>query len=423
MRDSEVHDPHFVRAVLECGDARAMTTTHAVFSRTGLKLMEQGMRVDSRMFERLIAHKLVPDLEECLAVEHPITSEDLMKRAHALLAQTPLLGCFTAAPGGRPLLEFIRGVPLPAPVAFKLTVAADQRPEILDNSLTVAIVALHLGLAICLPVDKLRSLAAAGLLHDLGELHIDPSLFRAGHVMTPEERHHLYAHPLTSMLIAQQQKEYPSEVAIAIREHHERLDGSGYPRGLKAQRLGPLSRIMSLAEVVSAFLKAPTDAAVERLSLLLRLNHRQFDRVLTDHVIRALQGAVAKPAPVETLDFDFAQLERLSVAIADWSTQLAAMGSGPSDAAAYVGERMEALEHSLREAGVHPRQFSQLVVGIGNDAAAMRELGALARETTWQLYDILHEVNRRWADLHRDGAGSSGLPIAKWLGGIEALLH
>lgn len=70
------------------------------------------------------------------------------------------------------------------------------------------------------------------------------------------QRKHLVAHPITAMLMVRDTQAYPkaAEVAeVAVLEHHERMDGSGHPRGLAGADISPMGRLLMLAEVVAAF--------------------------------------------------------------------------------------------------------------------------------------------------------------------------
>jgi HD-GYP domain-containing protein (c-di-GMP phosphodiesterase class II) len=69
--------------------------------------------------------------------------------------------------------------------------------------------------------------------------------------LSGEERKHLVAHSVTAMLVVRSTELY-SRAEIAVLEHHERMDGSGYPRGIKGT-ISPMGQVLLLAEVVSAF--------------------------------------------------------------------------------------------------------------------------------------------------------------------------
>lgn len=126
----------------------------------------------------------------------------------------------------------------------------------------MTLIALILAIKSRLPERDLANVAAAGMLHDIGELHIDPALLRPGHPLDPDAMRHVYAHPMTAYLILQTYPMFHPEISTAVFEHHERLDGSGYPRGLKGEEIGRLGQILMLAEAVNAlFERAGTPTA------------------------------------------------------------------------------------------------------------------------------------------------------------------
>src|SRR5256885_10611994 len=70
--------------------------------------------------------------------------------------------------------------------------------------------------------------------------------------LTGAERKHLVAHSVTGMLIMRGAGAYSQDVEMAVLEHHERMDGTGYPRGVHGEAISKMGRILLLAEVVSA---------------------------------------------------------------------------------------------------------------------------------------------------------------------------
>jgi len=100
--------------------------------------------------------------------------------------------------------------------------------------------------------DKLI-LHEAAILHDVGKIKLDQSILNAPRALTDEEFELVKTHSLEGYRLA---KEYgvPDEVAIHILNHHERCDGSGYPRGLSQEQIPILSKILSVADVFDALL-------------------------------------------------------------------------------------------------------------------------------------------------------------------------
>src|SRR3569623_1896977 len=287
---SEHYDENYINSVTALGDTHEVVTTQAIFTRNGIKLIDRGARINSAMREKLVQHKLIPAIDECLSVTDGVTNASLRDRAREILDNEPRFQFFhSALPGTARLLNAIYAMPLNAPLAFKLTVARERRPEIFEHSVQMTLIALILAIKSRLPERDLANVAAAGMLHDIGELHIDPALLRPGHALDPDAMRHIYAHPMTAYLILQTYPMFHPEISSAVCEHHERLDGSGYPRGRKGEEIGRLGQILMLAEAVNTlFEKSWHTHGAARLAVMLKMNRRKFDRELINHLVRLL---------------------------------------------------------------------------------------------------------------------------------------
>ena len=228
------YDEHYIDSVTALGDSHEVVASQAVFTRNGIKLIDKGARINSAFREKLVQHKLLPPIDQCLSVIGAVTQAGLRERARAILDAEPRFQLIRSAlPGIERLLNAFYAMPLSAPLAFKLTVAREQRPEVFEHSLQMTLIALFLAIKSRMNDRDLATVAAAGMLHDIGELHIDPELLRPGRRLDAVELRHVYAHPMTAYLILQEYPLLHPEISSAVFEHHERLDGSGYPRGLK----------------------------------------------------------------------------------------------------------------------------------------------------------------------------------------------
>ena len=183
------------------GDERAVVTNQPIFTRNRIKLVNQGARVDSALFDRLVSHKLIPRIDECLDVENGITRQVLRDGARKLLDDDPALAVLRADPGllGRTVFE-----------------------------------------------------------------------------------------------------------------HHERLDGSGYPRGLKGGEISRDAQILMLAEVANTvFESSPQSQNLAKLSVLLRLNHKKFNRDLGNRLIALVAAMQSGHREDDDHSTAFANLSRL----------------------------------------------------------------------------------------------------------------
>jgi HD-GYP domain-containing protein (c-di-GMP phosphodiesterase class II)/DNA-binding CsgD family transcriptional regulator len=131
----------------------------------------------------------------------------------------------------------------------------------------------------------------AGLVHDLGRLGVSNAIWDKAGALTPTERERVRLHPyLTERMLASSGALAPLG-AIAV-QHHERLDGSGYPRGLSGDALTPAGRLLAAADAYRAMTElrphraalAPAEAAAE---LRGGVRAALFDSDAVDAVLRA----------------------------------------------------------------------------------------------------------------------------------------
>src|SRR5690606_5763502 len=144
-------------------------------------------------------------------------------------------------------------------------------------------------------------------------------------------------------------------VEEAVLEHHERMDGTGYPRGLAGAQISTLGRILMLAEMVAAFYEKAIDMPAQQLSLALRLNHRKFPAELVAHVLPVLQDELDqdRSQALPTGEHINAMARALMQAFEQWDGAKAAQGAALLDKdspAAFVEGRLKALQKALTEA-------------------------------------------------------------------------
>jgi len=97
---------------------------------------------------------------------------------------------------------------------------------------------------------------AGGLLHDIGKMRIPLSILDKVEKLTPEERAIIDQHPQFGRDILKPRIEVPFDIKKMAIQHHEYLDGSGYPDGLKAARLSPKVRLMTICDIFTALTEA-----------------------------------------------------------------------------------------------------------------------------------------------------------------------
>jgi putative nucleotidyltransferase with HDIG domain len=134
--------------------------------------------------------------------------------------------------------------------AFARVVDA-KSPFTFRHSEGVAILAAGMAEAIGHSPEEVRRLRRAALLHDIGKLGVSNMILDKGAPLTHGEREAMRLHPLHTYEILNRVPVFRSFAEMAA-SHHERLDGTGYHRGLTAERFPPLTRELVVADMAEA---------------------------------------------------------------------------------------------------------------------------------------------------------------------------
>jgi putative nucleotidyltransferase with HDIG domain len=149
-----------------------------------------------------------------------------------------------------------------------------------EHTRRVAEWAVAIGEALGLSAGRLRDLALAGLLHDIGKLSIPDAILGKPGALTDAEMDVIREHPaLGDALLAE--LGHPERIRRVVLGHHERLDGSGYPAGLRGDELDLETRILAVADVwdalVSPRVYRPAWSRERALALLVDEAGTAFD--------------------------------------------------------------------------------------------------------------------------------------------------
>lgn len=162
-----------------------------------------------------------------------------------------------------------------------------------EHTRRVAMLAVVIGEQLGLSPARLRSLAIGGLLHDIGKLSVPEAILQKPSSLDDDEYAVIKLHPERGRELLSELGGFDDSVARLVLDHHERLDGSGYPRGLDGERLDLATRILAVCDVYDALVSPrvyrPAWPQEEALALLRDESDVAFDA----RCIAALERAVS----------------------------------------------------------------------------------------------------------------------------------
>lgn len=140
-------------------------------------------------------------------------------------------------------------------LAHWLDVIRQHHSQTYQHSLLVTAVAVSFGKLLGFgKVDRER-LASAGLLHDLGKARVPIEILEKPTALTEEEIGVMRTHPELGFEALQSAQGLSREMLDMVLHHHEYLDGSGYPHGLRANEISDLVRIITIADIFGALME------------------------------------------------------------------------------------------------------------------------------------------------------------------------
>ncbi len=170
----------------------------------------------------------------------------------------------------------------------------------------VALRAVQVGEELGLSGGRLRTLAIGGLVHDIGKLSIPDAILQKPGPLDDDEYAVVQEHADRGYRLLNELGGFSESVRSLVRDHHERLDGGGYPRGLGAEDLTLDTRILAVCDVYDALISKrvyrPAWTHEEALEFLRREEGSAFDGRCVEALARVIQREQApEPEPFPDL--------------------------------------------------------------------------------------------------------------------------
>ncbi len=408
-------NPHYLNHVVSTSETHEVAVSEDIVTGNGIKLLAKGARIDAGTRERLLRHKLAKPLEDCLEIVDGIIPARFEPVAVGLLDKHPLLKALCAAEKVRAVPESLASLSMSMPMQSLLTVYCQQQQARVEHAVGVAMLAMALGRKL-LPgeIDRHRTLATAGLVHDIGELYIDPVLVKKGTRLDAAQWRHIAAHPLIGHRVLRDMVGAGAAIANLVLMHHERLDGFGYPHGIRGDDFTLDGQILAAAEWLMGLVESGVTPLL-RASMATRLIPGEFTPALLDAVSSAAR--IAPDMPIELagappLEQVVPRILRVAATLGRFLDERAWIEAQIYTAPPAVRSvlesglrRIQRIRASFSSTGLDAEAPERIVAELAalRDAHVYAEIVTLVGEMEWRMRELEREQRLRAGQLDADG--------------------
>ena len=176
---------------------------------------------------------------------------------------------------------------------LRISPSAEARNKnfLVIHSMRSSVLAITIGLELHLALSKLIELGITCILHEIGMLRLPPQLYMTDKPLSAAEKAQISMHPLFSCNILKEQN-FPLSIQLGVLEHHEKENGTGYPRKLTGDKISVFAKIISVACSFEA-ITAPRLYKEERTTFdamveMLKNQNNQYNGVIIKALLYSL---------------------------------------------------------------------------------------------------------------------------------------
>ncbi|HJV28250.1 MAG TPA: HD domain-containing phosphohydrolase [Aromatoleum sp.] len=392
---------HCLNSIVELSETHTVEASEDIYDERGMKLWAKGKPVSAELQEKLLRRKLAKPLEATLAVDGAVAFGDVVGACRTRLDENPLFRRIVNR-DAISLINGMRNTALPQPLRLLLTSAHAKGSNAFKHAVGTILVSAGIAARLSVSEHDAQHLLMAALLHDLGEMYINPDYLRDSYRLPPAEWKHVASHPRIGQLLIAELTTLPAIVGQCVAQHHERLDGSGYPNQLERSKHQRLGSWLAVADSVAAILSRGDAGAPLRAALAMRIVPEEFDHDAVAVVTQALRhgdDSFGTPADGSFATGVKASMERVVTTIRR-AESLRGAAATPflRQTAETALQLLYNLDKSLRSTGV----VEAATLGADVlDAEVVAEINLVVREVDWRMRNLARNLHLR-AEAHDD---------------------
>ncbi len=226
-----------------------IVTEYPVKTLDGIELLPEGTELTEETLEELVKRNVSASYELLPLMDYGRVRQDLL----IFINYPPYQIIFSELEQNQEILEIMESVRLPLPVLESLDYFKQNDFQTYRHSLMVLIVSVLLAKILLPDYKKLFSNTIIGSSHDIGKICVPMEILKKSTTLTKSEHKNLTHHTVAGyVLLSYYFKDHGSFIAKFARDHHERRDRSGYPRGI--EQTDTMVEIVAVADVYDALI-------------------------------------------------------------------------------------------------------------------------------------------------------------------------
>lgn len=249
MQSSE---SHYVNHLTEVSKTNKVVLTEDVYNQRGLLVVKKGAEVDKSVAQKIVKHKLLKPLDQSIALTSILNQRTTLEFFTRHIEQMQISDIVRQSGSLNDALESFHLLTRYPLITQKLTVLADRIPDVFGRCLTTSVMAIALCKELKVSSEMMENVFLANVMSDVGLLHIDPRIVNKQGQYNQDEWKMMQGHVVIAKHFADVVPNLSKKVSRALLEHHERLDGFGYPFGKQGAQLCQEGQIISMVDKASA---------------------------------------------------------------------------------------------------------------------------------------------------------------------------
>jgi len=244
----------YARHLAEVNKHNQVVVSKDIYNDRGTFLIPRGTVLEEGKVEVIARHKLVKPLENSVDIDSSLDGQSLLDYLNKFAESIPWLNSLTEQDEVLRNLSYCchqyNRYPL---LRQKLTVMSRQMPERYYHALFSAMFGVLIAMEMQLSEEDRVTIFLAGLMHDVGMLHISPELSKKKERFTLKERRVMEAHPVIGKHFLDMVPGLPAPISRAVMEHHETALGTGYPKRKRADQLSVAGQVVAICDLMIAY--------------------------------------------------------------------------------------------------------------------------------------------------------------------------